>query len=202
MVRRGLVVAATAWLVVVLVGATMVWAVISRAGQELVAGETGSGIGPGQVAPREPRTTGPQSPLKPRRSATPDRPRHSPGGRTDEASPDASTEPSSAGPSPSQQPPPPPDSASPPGGGGDESKTDTWSGAPGSFTVTCNGSSVTSFSATQNGGWSVEAAREAGKVEAHYHKVGGEQEVEVTATCTAGGPRFSVHSDGEGESDD
>jgi hypothetical protein len=194
--RRAVFVAAAAWLAVVLVGATMTWAVISRAGQELVAGDTQPGaLSSKSASPSAPKTTGPDGPLKPRRSAKPDKPKGSRGasaGPSDTPTPSGqdssppSTEPSSPDSSTPPAPPPPPPSQP-------AVRSDTWSGPAGTFTVECRGSDLTNLSAVPNSGWSVKVEREGNRADAHFKQSARDDEVEVHAVCTSRGPVFSDH---------
>lgn len=210
-VRRAFVVAAAAWLAVVMVGATMVWAVISRAGQELVAGETIPGgsrpsvaSGPGQVV----QTSGPGAPLQRRKpSSSP-----SSGGATDPGQ-DPSTGPSE-GPGASGSPgrpsggSPSTGSTSPPSA---QVKSATWNQAPGSVTASCKGPTLQrQWSVIEHAGWHADepeysAARNS--LEVHFEENPGDGEYELWVTCVGGAPHFggdwgSGGGDDEEEQDD
>lgn len=188
MLRRAALAAVAAWLAVVLVGATAVWAVISRAGEDLVTGESQPGLAQSSAAPLT--TLAPPGPLEHRRSASAS-PRPSPrGGGTPSSSPSSTvpaptpTSPLSSGPAGSDPPQPT-----------QTSKTATWNGRPGTVSVTCRPDGTRgSYSVYARSGWVAETEQEHGGLEVHFHH-SSSGEVELKAFCGGAGPRFEVDED-------
>lgn len=187
MVRRAVLAAVAAWLAVVLVGATAVWAVISRAGEDLVTGESQPGLAQTSAAP--PTALASQPPLehRPRSSASP---KPSTRGDGSPSSPATSsptptpTSPPSSGPTGSK--PPQPTQAS---------RTGTWNGRPGTVSVTCRPDGTRgSYSVYARSGWVAETEQEHGGLEVHFHH-SSSGEVELKAFCGGAGPRFEVEED-------
>jgi hypothetical protein len=115
-INRSYAMAAAAWLVLVVVGAVLVWAVISRAGQGVVSSAPGSSVGqaaPITAAPQSKHTKKPKSgkpkPHRPSGSAS-----ASPRGGSPDSGPSQPGSSSSAPNSGPQSPAPPPASSSAP----------------------------------------------------------------------------------------
>jgi hypothetical protein len=70
--------------------------------------------------------------------------------------------------------------------------TDSWHGAAGTVTVTCEGGRVRLQGATPANGYRVEVEQEDGAVVVQFQRDDPEDEVQVRATCVDGQPRFSV----------
>ncbi len=181
---RTYVLAGTAWLVIVVVGAVLVWAVISRAGESLVT-QPGPPIGeaaPITSPPESERTDEPTSP-KPSTKRPSASPSPSPGGpsggpsgpgspsSTPNSGPTAPPPTSSGagpgpgpgpgpapGPGPTSSPnnPPPSSSPPPPKPTQDQGVRRTWQGSAGVVTVECRGATISLQGAQPNSGWSIE----------------------------------------------
>jgi hypothetical protein len=173
------VLVAIAWVGVVAAGSAVTWVVIDRAGQQVTAG---AGTGPTQ--PPTVGTVGPAPTAVATRSRKPSAtPTSTPSaGHTSTTAPSTPT-------SPSARPP----KSSP----AVHTVTRTWSGAPGTVTVSCTGGTAQFKGASPNDGWTVERGDDGG-VEVTFRN--GESEVQVHATCVAGEPRFQVET-GTGSSD-
>lgn len=207
-VRRGIVAALAAWLTVVMLGSAVVWAVISRAGEDLVSNGTqpgGYAASGGQGA----RTTvGPGQPIKSRRH----HPSGSPSRSGDPSSGPSSSGADSQGPSqgPSSAPstdPGKPDPSSPPTSPpAPVTHDDSRSVAGGTVFAACRGAALTSVSGVPNAGYRLEKEQGAGWAEVKFESTGSEREIKVRVTCSGGYPRFSVQDDGgsggEGEGED
>jgi hypothetical protein len=194
-VRRVMVVAALTWVLVVLVGSTLVWAVISHAGREVVSGEAPVLSRSATTSPKSSQpTVRDGETIKPRKTQRPTKEPSSAG--TGSGTPSSSSAPSSKPPSSSHSAGP---SGGPSGGGpsGPQATRRTWNGAAGSVVVECTGASMTANSATPNSGWGVEAQKEGGTFQVHFHQTSGGKEVELSATCVGGTPRFDSHGDGD-----
>lgn len=188
--RRAFLAGFTAWLAVVLVGATMVWAVISRAGQELVAGET-----PGTSA------TSPATQHVEGGSTIHHRPRPTKGPAGDDPSGVPSAEPSDT----ATEDPSSPGSGSTggkPDAPGPTVRTGTWAGAPGRVTVSCRGALLLPnyvVSPNNGAGWRPDDTEKSpGRLEVQFKKEQSgedEAEYELTASCVEGVPRFSGQAD-------
>ncbi len=201
MVRRAMLAAVAAWLAVVLVGATVVWAVISRTGQELVSGDALAQAGTTPSASAPPlQTTSPSGPIE-RRSA---KPSAKPSRSSSPSSPETSA-PSS---SPTSAPSSPSGSGSrPPRNGGQPTSSPppaparhsgTWRERPGTVKVTCQGSTLRLDSLLPNAGWESELPEaHDGGLEVHFHRASGEGEVELKVWCSGGRPRFDAHGDND-----
>lgn len=194
MVRRSLLVAVTAWLVVVLLGSTMVWAVISRAGREVVA-EDG-----GQIAAATSPAADPSSAHHTKRaghgprhhaSARPSSDPTGPGAATDSASGDSSRPHSdhSDDTSPTHS-----SSAAP------QTREGAWSQVGGTITLACTGSTISSWGATPDQGWKASAEKHSSELEVKFTASGeNDRQVEVQASCAGGNPHF--HSERSGSED-
>ncbi len=192
MSRRSLLVGVLAWLAVVVVTSVITWTVIDAAGQQVL---TTSDL-PTQARPPEPDTridVPTQSPA-PRGSrsphASPSRPPSSPRVPTSgPAAPPSSSAPRTPTPTHSAPSQPAQPQQSP-----DRSVQRTWQGGPGTTTVRCSGSRASLQSATPNDGYRVEVGgRGPGEVEVTFQ--GGGRQVQVTAVCVSGGPRFSTETE-------
>ena len=217
-VNRGYALAATAWLVLVVVGAVLVWAVISRAGQGVVGQQSPSveEVAP-ITSPAEPRRgdrprTNKPSPKSPSKSDSP-RPGGPSGGGTSGPPPPSGT--SSPGPAPSSTPSPdpapgpgpqpgpgptsspnPPPSSPPPQQEPppeDQGVRRTWQGTSGSVTVECRGARIELLGAQPNPGWSIEIDnRGPEEVRVEFDSNDGDRRTRVQAVCVGGTPRFEI----------
>jgi hypothetical protein len=210
-VRPRLTVALVAlWAVSVGVVAVVTWTVIDAAGHhvldESALPTVGSGTSPAsqpgrrghghRAGPTRTPTAGPTDhPAPPSRPSRPARP--SPQPPTPSAT--ASTAPTHGHPTPGHpeqfthtdpphggSPSPPATPAPPP------EATDSWHGAAGTVTVTCDGSLVRLQGATPSNGYRVEVEQEDGAVVVQFERDDPEDEVHVRATCVDGRPRFDV----------
>ncbi|MEZ5091863.1 hypothetical protein [Nocardioides sp.] len=195
--RRALLAGVAAWLAVVLVGATVVWAVISRAGQELSSGDGFARAGSAATS-AGPRTTSPSGPLVKRS--------HKPSGKPSTKATSPSTPPTSSAPTDEATPTSPPASSSPPKPPstpkpppGSTKHTATWIESPGRLTATCNGAKLTINSLIPNDGWESEKPEKKSDsvFEVHFHSEKSDKEVELTIACVAGRPDFHTHGDGD-----
>lgn len=185
-INRTYALAASAWLVLVVVGAVLVWAVISRAGQGVVT-QPGSPIGEAAPITSAPQTKSADKPKSPKPSKKrPAKPSSSSAGKpaTGSSRPNSpgstpSSDPSPAtptstpagpgprsgpgpapgpGPGPSSSPnnPPPSSSPPPPQSTQDSGVRRTWQGSAGVVTVECRGTTISLKGAQPNSGWSIE----------------------------------------------
>lgn len=185
---RTALLAALVWCGVVAVVATLVWAVISRAGQGVVpvtqpqADVTGSLPVP-DGEDRPPLRTSPGVTLSPRPSPSP-----SPG--TTPVSPPTSTSPSSTSSPPSSP-------------AGPVVQRRSWSGAAGHVVAECRGRSAELVSAFPNPGWRyVIGSRGPAQVKVRFVRTSGDDtSVSVDARCVLGVPRFWLPGDGGGGDD-
>ena len=184
MSRRMWTFAVAAWVAVVIAGSGLTWIAIERAGDQVTAAPES----PGSTQPPVLGTVGP--------APTTTAPSRTPRQGTATAAPSPSrpstwTSPStpvSRPTSPPSSPPAPPPVA--------RAELRTWSGSPGSLTVSCTGRQVSFRSATPSDGWSFERGGSSGEdVEVTFKS--GESEVQVRATCSGGVPQFAVQSDRE-----
>ncbi len=174
--QRTVALAVAAWLVVVIAGATLVWAVISQAGQDVVDDP--------DAAPAADGTNG----------ADP-----SPGG-TFSSSPSPSRSPSG---SPTESPsgPSPSGPSSGPSSGGGVPVTGTpvtraWQGAAGYVAAQCTGSVIRGAGAHPNSGWTIEVDDNGpDRVRVEFETSDGDQDVRVEAFCVDGVPTFQVDAD-------
>ena len=194
--RRALLAGVAAWLAVVLVGATVVWAVISRAGQELSSGDGFARAGSAASSAPGPRTVPPGGPLvkhthRPRvRPSKPASPSSAP------ATSAAPTEDATHTGAPASTSPP--KSTSPPPPSGSTKHSATWSEDPGRVKATCDGAQLRLDSLVPNPGWGFEKPElKSSSAEVHFHKEQGDREVELTVFCQAGYPKFDTHGDGD-----
>lgn len=187
-IRSVVLAAVTAWLLVVGVGSTAVWLVISNAGDE---------VGTADRLPMRAAVTnaGPLTPLTPRAQAiAPSPPRlHStarpaahPAGRHSATSPHSpASSPSAAAPSPLAAP----------------EVRRTWQGVGGYVTARCRGTDIGLVAAQPDAGF-VIAVSDRGPETLQASFTGRERESrrhsEVRAVCVRGVPRFEAHSWGTG----
>ena len=181
---RGWLLGALAWTLVVALGSTLVWVVISRAGDE-VAPQTGlSADAPDSSFP----DGGSVPPLAPREtlSATPTGEPTRPSGTGSSNVPSPSGSPSSDGSS----------SGAP---DGSPAVRRTWSGAGGSVVAECSAPTIRLVAAQPEGGFAVDVgSRGPEEVEIKFEGRGEEErESEVHAVCVGGVPRFSAESKSE-----
>jgi hypothetical protein len=173
--RRSFVAVVAAWLVVVAIGSTLVWAVISRVGDGLVTTADSS------VAP--PSTSSPAPSRTPTRTPSPTP------SRTPSTSPTTSP-PSSPGSSPPASPPP--SSAAP------ESRSATWQGLGGMVVAECTGDAIRKLSVLADPGFRVEVGNpgpEQLEVEFEGREDEEGSESKVRAVCVAGEPQFSAETE-------
>lgn len=181
---RTALLAALLWCTVVAVVATLVWVVISRAGQGVVpvtqpqADVTGSLPVPGGEDHPAVRTS-PGVTLSPRAS----RPTNPPSSRTTTP---VTTPPNS---------PPPSTSTAP------TVQRRSWSGAAGHVVAECRGPSAELVSAFPNAGWRYTiGSRGPAQVRVRFTRTGGDDtSVVVNARCMVGVPRFWLAGDGGGD---
>lgn len=200
---RAGVAAVVMWVLVVLVGSTMVWAVISRAGREVV----------GVASPRNAAAAGPRQFSQHVRPATQPLQHHSPSTRgggqggphaaghddpDGTESPGDSTKPGGTGqtPSPDDDGPSqtPPSAPSP--------RRDTSDGRGGSVTAECTGERLSDFNAVPDDGYGAEVERHYSSLKVEFKAQGGGEDVEVEAWCRSGAPHFSRDGGGGGEDED
>lgn len=184
---RAVVAAVTAWLAVVALGSTVVWAVISRAGEDLVSGRPEPGAST-SVGPEDPATIAPDRPITSRRPSR---------------SPSRSTGPSSGPQSPSGDtsptPDPPASSAPPPAV---VTREDSRAVAGGTVFASCKGPALTGVSAVPNAGYRLEREQGPSSAEVKFESSATDREIKVRVVCSGGYPRFSVEDDGPDEDDD
>lgn len=198
--RRAVIVIAAVWVAVVMVGSTMVWAVISRAGREVAAVSDPNTV-PGTTLHRA--SDAPS--VHPGDTIT-HRPHHGhhdggddeqPGG-DDPSSPVTSDPSSSTGTSTPGQPKPSREPSSSPAG--PTPVQATWNGRPGTVTLECTGPTRTDLVVVPADGWRWEVDDPtSSSVTVKFQRVGGDSEFEVKSYCVAGQPHFRVESSGENE---
>lgn len=192
--RRAVIVIAAVWVAVVMVGSTMVWAVISRAGREVAAVSDPNPL-PGTTLHR---SSGAPS-VQPGDTLT-RRPHSGHHGRGDDHSDDptapVTSTPSSGGSSTPGQPKPSREPSSSPVG--PKPVQETWNGRPGTVTLECTGPTRTDLVVVPADGyrWEVDDPSSS-SVTVKFQRVGGDSEFEVKAYCIAGEPHFRVESSGE-----
>jgi hypothetical protein len=219
-ITRTYALAASAWLVLVVVGAVLVWAVISRAGEGVVT-EPGSPVGataPITSPSQSKRADRPKSPKSKKErpsgspSATPrgasvgpsgqGRPSSTPNSGPTSPAPTAGAGPGTApgpgpgpGPAPSSSPNNPPPTSSPPPPQSTQSPAvrRTWQGSAGAVTVECRGATISLKGAQPNSGWSIDID-ERGPEEVRVDFDSGERRTRVQSACVGGSPRFDVDS--------
>lgn len=188
------------WVLVVLAGSSLVWVVISQAG-EGVAPQPGASVAAGDPVADAGRTTPPSGTRPPKGSATgratprPGAPTSSPAGDSSpsvspSAAPTAGSE-TEPGEQPPQEPTSPSSATSP--------SRRTWSGSGGSVIAECTGSRIGLVAAQPDGGFAVDVgSRGPEQVEVSFHGRGEEErESEIHALCVGGTPRFSADSNRE-----
>ena len=188
---RSVLVAVLSWLTVVAVGSTMVWAVISHAGEGLVTtseatprSSQSSPAIPGATflpspsnRPTVPATEPPSSPASPSTQSSPSSP----------STPDGPSSPSS---------PSTPDVP--------QSRSAIWQGVGGTVVAECTGSSINLVSASPDAGFRAVVSNP-GPQELEVEFEGREDEAgrhaQVRATCGGGVPRFTSQVEVEGSED-
>jgi hypothetical protein len=189
MSRRGLVLAALAWLAVVAMTSAVTWAVINDAGQRVLSESS-----PAVQLPATDAAPAPSSPAGPTRHA---RPRHSrppsPSPAPRSSAPSAAGRPTAPAPTPSS--PSPSASIPSPAPTSQTGRSATWQGRPGSVTVGCAAGGASLESASPSDGYRVQVGgRGPGEVEVTFR--GGGLRVQVTAGCASGLPRFRTEGEG------
>ncbi len=169
-----------AWLVIVALGSTLVWAVVSRAGAGV---SEGPGNAPVLGAAAAPTPTA----RAPSARAPSGRAPSAPAGSSPSSIP--SSAPSSA---PSSGP-----SSAPPSARAPARVQGTWSGVGGALVVSCTGARIALDGAPANDGWAVEVQdRGPDRVRVELAERGeDERETRVEARCSDGRPVFGVRSD-------
>ncbi len=214
-INRTYALAASAWLVLVVVGAVLVWAVISRVGQSVVtqSGPPIAEVAPITSPPPSERTERPKSPKpsprSPSASASPRGPSAGPSGpgspsSTPNSGPPPASPTSGAGPGPGPGPgpssspnnPPPSSSPPPPQSTQDQGVRRTWQGSAGVVTVECRGATISLKGAQPNSGWSIEIdERGPEEVRVEFDSNDGDRRTRVQSECVGGTPRFNVDVD-------
>ena len=196
MSRQRVLGAILAWLVVVASVSALVWLVISRAGDDLVASEQTP-----MTTAQTPLTTGAPTPAPD--TTSPATPRATPSKKPSAASPSPSPQ---VTPTPSASPSATPDeqTSSPPSpSASPDGERRTWQGRPGSIVVACGTSGIRLVSAQPVNGFRAEVHDEDGSVAVEFE--GGEDEsglhATVSARCVGGVPTFDVQSDEESGDD-
>jgi hypothetical protein len=216
-INRTYALAASAWLVLVVVGAVLVWAVISRVGEGVIT-QPGPAVGeaaPITSPPQSERTDRPKSPKPSKKrpsasaSASPGGPSDGPSGPGSPSSTPNSGPPPPAptsagagpgptpgpGPGPSSSPnnPPPSSSPPPPQSTQDQGVRRTWQGSSGVVTVECRGATISLEGAQPNSGWSIEVEeRGPEEVRVDFESDDGDRRTRVQSECVGGTPRFEV----------
>ncbi|MGD9957977.1 hypothetical protein [Nocardioides sp.] len=199
---RAVVLAATAWVTVVALGSTLVWAVISRAGEGVVGGTVAGGepasTGGGTPAP----AVGSPSLRSP--SAHPSHPRASSSATADASESSGPSDPATTGDSAPTRPAgghhqtssSPSGPAAPPPATPEQR---TWSNAAGSVTAQCTGTRIRYRSALPQTGYKVEWEYEGpSQLKVKFERTGEQEgETEVRATCRNGVPQFRSESKGD-----
>lgn len=187
-----------AWLAVVLIGSSLVWAVISRVGEGLI--DATVPVVANQAIANTLTASPQQSPSNPA-SGGDGHQHHGDDGHghpSHHATPSATPTPtvgSSSG-------------SSTPGGGGQHhhpptSKPSTspapehrtWSGKAGLVSVSCTASTIRLVAAQPNSGYRVEVERGSREVKVVFQGTGEGTEVEVRSVCEGGVPQFRVRID-------
>lgn len=181
--------AVTAWVAVVTVGSTLVWAVISRAGD--VVPTAGSPAASQSSATSEPTVIHRSR----RPAASPSKSSAPPAGTPGTA---GTTPPSSSSPLPSSAPASAPSSpGSGPTGGSPATQRRTWQGSGGYVSVECQGPRISLVAAQADAGFRVEVGnRGPEEVEVTFVGQGDEErQSEVHAHCGGGAPVFEVQTE-------
>jgi len=169
--QRTVALAVAAWLVVVIAGATLVWAVISQAGQGVVdddpdAAPAADGTNGASPSPGDTFSSSPS----PSRSPT-----RSPSG-------------SPSGPSSGQSSGGAPVTGTP--------VTRAWQGPAGYVAAECTGSVIRGAGSHPNPGWTIELDDNGpDRVRVEFESSDGDQDVRVEAFCVDGVPTFQVDDD-------
>ncbi len=192
---RVIVVTIAAWVAVVLMGSSLVWTVISRAGDGVTGSSAPVLAGSDSIAPNPDRTSlGSPSPHHTGHRDHTKHQNHTSKPHTDQ--PSSSPKPSS---SPSSSPSTPSGHHSKHHNGHSKPPTApnpelrTWSGKAGSVTVSCTGSLIRLVSAQPNVGYRVEVDRGTREVQVVFQRTGEGAEVQITGVCSGGTPQ--LHSE-------
>lgn len=198
---RSVAVGMAAWLTVAALGSAMAWAVISRAGGEVVSGSPAATATRDSRPSAEPSRTPEQRERSPRGTPVP-----GPGLSSPPPSPRASATstpplPSTTG-SPSPPPPLAPSSSaalpSPPPPSPPVERHWTWQGPGGTIVVTCRGERAALEAAQPDSGYQV-SIRDSGpdRVEVEFEGQGANEDARtrVRATCVSGQSRFEADVD-------
>ncbi len=209
MSRRRTLGAALAWLTVVATVSAMVWVVISRAGDGLVAsGRPVTTTGSSQTI-GSPATPSGRSSRRP--SKTPSRtpsgtPSRAPSATASNASPSTPTPSTTVTPTTTVAPTTapttsaPPTSPASPTGQPSSSATEqrrTWQGQAGTLVVSCGGTGIRLVSAQPANGFRADVHREDALIDVEFEGREDESGIKVTvvARCVAGVPAFSTRSE-------
>ena len=197
---RPVAVGMAAWLAVAGLGSAMTWAVISRAGGEVVS------VSPAATASRDARPSAERSPSpdqrerSPRGTAVPGPSPSSPPPVPSASAPP--TQPSPSAPSTSSQPPSAPSTStalpSPTRPSTTAERHSTWQGRGGTIVVSCRGERSALEAAQPDSGYQVRI-RDSGpdRVEVEFEGQGANEDARtrVRATCGSGEPRFEADVD-------
>ncbi|MCW2766117.1 MAG: hypothetical protein JWO11_2076 [Nocardioides sp.] len=194
-VSRAALVGVATWLVVVAVGSTLVWVVISRAGAGVVSSDQ-TAFGSSTSPAPQPSSSAPSK--DPSKSSS-GRPSQQPTVTTSPSeSPTGPASPAGGASGPATQPatsapePPPPVTA----------RRATWQGPGGRVVAECRGASVSLASAQPNGGYAIDVGdRGPEQLEVEFEGRDSGAKFHVTAVCSGGAPRFSVESENGGAAD-
>ena len=189
--RRTVLVAAAAWLAVVTVGSTLVWAVISGAGDVVpTAGEPATS--------QSSATSEPTVVHQPGRTLSPSR---KPSATASGPGPSPSAAPSitPAAPSPPTTASSPRATAAPATPAAPAAQRRTWQGSGGYVSVECRGARISLVAAQADAGFRVEVGKRGPEeVEVKFDGQGEEErETEVHAHCSGGTPVFEVRTDND-----
>jgi hypothetical protein len=197
---RAVVLAVTAWVSVVALGSTLVWAVISRAGE---------GVVDGAVAAGSPEPTQTLTPVQPSAGAVGQAASRAPGRRPSTNAPSAlsSSGPTTSAPTPTQpgtQQTKRPGSSPSSGPAPSATKLRTWNGKVGTVTAACTGQRIEYRSASPRAGYKLEWEYDGSTLRVKFESTGEQGgETEVRASCRSGAPEFhSVGNDGGDGGDD
>ena len=200
--RSGLLLAAAAWLALILGTSTAVWAVIDAAGHRVTASASLPATGrvlPAAASPSaDPQRPGRRSGgAKP--TVRPGRPaRHSAVPLPASATPSAGARPGTTAPVPPVPAPPrrsphasPSSPAPPPPAPASEQRT--WQGSSGNVVAACSGASISLRGALANTGWRVQVENRGPQtVQVHFERSDDSAEVQLVGTCSQGAPGFTT----------
>jgi hypothetical protein len=186
-----------AWTFVVVIGSSLVWVVISRAGAGVApqADSSGEAVadvltptpshGPGPAQSSTTRPTLRPEPSEAPSSAAPSEPPVSSAPGVPSSDPRTAPPPGSGPSAPSSSPAP---------------VRRSWSGTGGTVVAECSGSRISLVAAQPDAGFAVEVGgRGPGEVEVSFHGRGDEErETQVKGVCVGGTPRFSAEYEHDG----